>query len=130
MGLFRKKELPAVTPVTTHLDETYFRQWHADVIRESQVDPRDEENHAAVWHKVLLVLEHTATELMEGNDGAWARPQLDAIVQSEEATPWSLISFMAGWDQRAVAELEDTMTRFKVMMIDTGRETGQFRHEW
>lgn len=126
MALFRR-EPKSIAPVPTRLDMAWFRVWLDKIIRDSGVDPNNDANPIALLTMAGMSTHDLGNRLMDQFGGAWAKPILAEYMRRDDATPWGAIEVIAGWDSDAVASLETNLNSLGEMLVEAGREQGEFR---
>lgn len=126
MGLFNRTP-NTIEPVPTHLDMAWFRTWMNGIIHDSGVDPTKDANGIALLTMAGRSTHNVGNDLMERYEGAWAKPILAEYMQSDEASPWGAVEIIAGWRRDAVPILEENLVSFAEMLVEAGREQGEFR---
>lgn len=124
VALFKKRS-PTVVPVATHLDIDWFIAWTNEILTATGIAGSEAEL-AGIMTRAMNLLVIAASRMMEKEDAPWAIEQMRAFAERDDATPWDLCSFVAGWDERAVDNLEYNLDAFKPKMIEAGQAVGTF----
>lgn len=109
------------------MDMAWFQAWMNGIIRDSGVDPTNDSNGIALLPMAGMSTHAAGNDLMDRYGGAWAKPVLAKYMASDQATPWGAIEVIAGWNRDAVPVLEENLASFAEMLVDAGRDQGEFR---
>jgi hypothetical protein len=111
MGLFGKSRKPVaqVVPCETEFDQAWFADWSSKIFRDSGTDESDPANQAGLTSKVMRLMNYWGTVPMEANGAQAELVQFRSYLSGSDATPWGAMSFIAGWDDRALPAIEDQL---------------------
>lgn len=134
MGLFGRKNEPALGERETELNLAWFTRWADDIrARKGNAELRaalevddDPSALAALWGKAAMVIDHDCRDYVQRYlDGRAFRTYV-AYYDSDQMTPWGLVSLVCSlnpreprrWEEFIVEDMKAKLGRFGDIMVD------------
>ncbi|HUZ44656.1 MAG TPA: hypothetical protein VMU63_09660 [Acidimicrobiales bacterium] len=125
MPLFGKHQRkPQVEPVETKFDQTWFAAWGDKIFANSGIDPNDGKNQRGLVLKLMRLMSYWGGTSMEANGAVDELGQYRAYLSTPDSTPWGAMSFIAGWDDRALPAIEGQLARTQTELTELARKDG------
>jgi hypothetical protein len=123
----RKQQL--VEPVESDFDQAWFLSWSDEILRNSDIDQNDPQNVDGIRNKLMRLMNYFGTVPMEANGANAELQEYREYLATEEATPWGAMSFIAGWDDRALPSIEVQLEKTQSELTQLGQADGNLHDD-
>ena len=125
MGLFKRSEWQ-ISPVSTELTAQWFAEWVEDV-RQRKDRPKSLDWAGEMLDKAFAVIDHDCVDYVQRYCPSGAAAAYARFTASRDATPWGLVSFVAGckpdpsWPDFIVTDAKAKLAAFADVYVEHGK---------